>query len=115
MKTMNAIARYNPNTRIIDLTVGQLVELIEGVTESSLARSNSLVDERDASGRNLVYGLGGIARVLNCSRGTVCRIKKLGAFEGAVWQCGHLIVADADKLLECFHTFQKSKYQTNNL
>lgn len=113
---MYALAKYNPNTRIIDLTVGQLVELIEGATEQSLARNSRNEDERDSSGRNLVYGLGGISKMLHCSRGTVCRIKKLGAFEGAIWQCGHLIVADADKLLDCFNAFQKNKYQkTNNL
>lgn len=108
---MNVLAKYNPNTRIIDLTVGQLVELIEGVAESSSRVRKNEDEERDSKGRHLLHGLGGIAKFLNCSRGTVCRIKSMGVFNGAISQCGHLIVADADKILDCFNEFQKNKYQ----
>lgn len=101
------IEQYNPSTRIIDLTVGQLVELIEGVNARSRVRFDQPAGDEPA--KHYVRGLGGIADIIGCSRGTVCRLKKLGVFDEAISQCGHIIVADADKVVECFKSFQKTK------
>lgn len=111
---MNSVlARYNPNTRIIDLTVFQLVELIESVAADSRRkeRPGSHVDE---NGKWYVYGLCGIADLLHCHRGTVCRLKKAGVLDEAIYQCGHLIVADAEKVLECVRKYNESQKQNKS-
>lgn len=85
----------NPNTRLIDLTVGQLLELIE---------SASGKPTQDApKERRLEYGIAGIARIFNCSISTANRIKASGKIDKAISQRGRLIVIDADKALKLFN------------
>ena len=79
----------NPNTRLIDLTVRQLLELIQ---------SASGTPTQDApKERRLEYGITGIARIFNCS------IRASGKIDKAISQRGRLIVIDADKALELFN------------
>ncbi len=83
----------NPNTRIIDLTVGELVDLIRETTAASVQP----VQEKP---RNLEYGIAGIARVFNCSMATANRIKASGKINDAITQCGRIIVIDVDRALQ---------------
>lgn len=77
-----------PQTRIIDLTVSQLVELIENTMKATMTEP-----EKE---KRLVYGIAGIASVFGCSIATANRIKKSGVIDAAIIQDGHLIVTDAD-------------------
>ncbi len=53
-----------------------------------------------SSGKNLVYGLAGLAQLLGCSQSTAQRIKNSGVLDSAISQCGKIIVIDADLTLE---------------
>lgn len=87
----------DPNKRIIDLTVGQMMELLETV-QGATGQSS----EKNAE-RRLVYGISGIAQIFNCSIATANRIKKSGKINKAISQRGRLIVIDVDMALELFN------------
>lgn len=87
----------NPNTRIIDLTVGELVDLILETTAASV--------QPQEKPRNLEYGIAGIARVFNCSIATANRIKASGKINDAITQCGRMIVIDVDRALQLKKSF----------
>ena len=82
----------NPNTRIIDLTVGELMEL--------LGQQQSVVVDNAPKEKRLVYGIAGIAQLFNCSMTTANRIKASGKIDRAISQCGRMITVDADLALE---------------
>ena len=44
--------------------------------------------------KNLVYGIRGIATLINCSEATANRIKRSGVIDGAIAQVGKKIVVD---------------------
>lgn len=83
---------YTPETRIIDLTVSQLVELIENTMKAT--RTELKKEKR------LVYGIAGIASVFGCSIATANRIKKSGVIKDAIMQDKRLIIVDADRAVE---------------
>lgn len=80
--------------RVIDLTVGELLDLLEGVD-----RPQAVVDTTRERGR-YVYGLSGIAGLFGCSRTTANRLKQSGRIDRAITQIGNIIVVDAEKALE---------------
>lgn len=90
----------NPNTRIIDLTVGELVDLIR---ETTAAVASSTMPEQKP--RNLEYGIAGIARIFNCSMATANRIKASGKIDDAITQTGRIIVIDVDRALQLKQAF----------
>ena len=83
----------DPNTRIIDLTVADLMEIIG--KEATVTTDNSQMTER-----RLVYGIAGIAQIFNCSMTTANRIKQSGKIDRAITQYGRKIVVDANLALE---------------
>ena len=85
------------NTRIIDLTVGQLMELI------AKAQAPATITEAPEKAKRLVYGISGIAQLFNCSMTTANRIKASGRIDDAITQHGRIIVVDADKALVLFN------------
>lgn len=80
--------------RVIDLTVGELLDLLEGID-----RPQVVVDAASQQ-KQYVYGLSGIARLFGCSRTTANRLKQRGKIDGAITQVGNLIIVDAEKALE---------------
>ena len=84
------------NTRIIDLTVGQLMDLF--------AKAQApVVEKKPEQTKRLVYGISGIAQLFNCSMTTANRIKASGRIDEAITQHGRIIVVDADKALVLFN------------
>jgi hypothetical protein len=88
----------DPNTRIIDLTVGELVDLIRETTAASVAPMP------EQPKRNLEYGIAGIARIFNCSISTANRIKASGKIDDAIKQIGRIITIDVDRALQLKET-----------
>ena len=93
-----AMIKIDPNTRIIDLTVGELVDLLERPTAPF---PPPILPER-----RLVYGIAGIAQLFNCSMTTANRIKASGRIDDAITQHGRIIVVDADLALKLFNNNQ---------
>lgn len=78
------------DTPIAMLTVRQLLQLIDDKKEPQ---------KEDAS-KHYVYGLSGLAKLLNCSIVTAHKIKKSGKIDAAVKQIGRKIIVDADLAIE---------------
>ena len=90
------VGTITPETRIIDLTVGQLMDLI--------AKAQApVVEKKPEQTKRLVYGISGIAQLFNCSMTTANRIKTSGRIDDAITQHGRIIVVDADKALLLFN------------
>lgn len=85
------------DTRIIDLTVGQLMELLEQ------KQAPVEIKEEPEKAKRLVYGIAGIAQLFNCSMTTANRIKASGRIDDAITQYGRIIVVDAEKALVLFN------------
>ncbi len=82
------------NKRIIDLTAGELLELLEQGNKPQV-----LIDTT-GNNKHFVYGLAGIAELFGCSKTTASRLKQSGKIDGAITQVGNLIVVEAAKALE---------------
>jgi hypothetical protein len=87
----------HPDTRIIDLTVAQLKEVIDRAVEESLARRQP----QDTQPR-LVYGIKGIAEIFGVSERQARYIKSSGVISKAIRQQGRTIITDAPLALELF-------------
>lgn len=87
--------RIDPNTRIIDLTVGELMELLETIKTTPQEAPKT-------PKKQMVYGIAGIAKIFNCSMTTANRIKASGRIDRAIKQHGRIIVVDADLALELY-------------
>lgn len=85
------------NTRVIDLTVGQLFEYL------SKAVKGSNVNDYTTKEKKYVYGITGIATLFNCSVSTANRIKSSGVINQAISQNGRTIVVDADLAIKLFN------------
>ena len=85
------------DTRIIDLTVGQLMQLLDK------KQAPAEIKEEPEKAKRLVYGISGIAQLFNCSMTTANRIKASGRIDEAITQHGRIIVVDADKALVLFN------------
>ena len=84
------------NTRIIDLTVGQLMELFAKAQAPAVEKAPKQTKRR-------VYGISGIAQLFNRSMTTANRVKASGRIDDAITQHGRIIVVDADKALVLFN------------
>lgn len=92
---------YTKNTRIIDLTLGELLEAVEQRVRNAMqegAKDSARITPATETG--FVYGLSGIAKLLGCSKTTASRKKATGDYDEAITQVGQLIIVDAQKFLQ---------------
>ena len=87
------------DTRIIDLTVAQLAEVIDKAVEESLTRRRP--QSQDNTPR-FVYGIKGIAGIFGVSERQARYIKSSGVINKAIRQQGRTIITDAPLALELF-------------
>lgn len=90
------------NKRVIDLTAGELLELLEQGTKPKVLIDTSKPEKPH------VYGLAGIAELFGCSKTSANRIKQSGVIDEAITQIGNLIICDCQKALE-LHSLSKKK------
>ena len=83
------------NTRLIDLTAGELVKLIEQTVQDKLKASND-------GEREIVEGLAGLAEILGVSIATAQKIKNSGILDKAIGQVGRKILIDKKKAIELY-------------
>ena len=88
----------HPDTRIIDLTVTQLREVIDRAVEDSLRRRQP----QENPTPRLVYGIKGIAEIFGVSERQARYIKSSGVISRAIRQQGRTIITDAHMALELF-------------
>lgn len=92
------------NTRIIDLTVAQLAEVIDKAVEDSLNRRDQPTDYAP----RYVHGIKGIADLLGVSERQARYIKSSGIISKAIMQQGRTIITDANKAIQLFGTRKHS-------
>lgn len=88
--------KINDNTRVIDLTLGDLLDIVETRVRQVLNGTTP----KDTEKRRYVYGLKGLMNLLGCSKTTASRLKQSGKLDAAITQCGSLIIIDAEKALQ---------------
>lgn len=98
--------KNNPNTRIIDLTLGELLDAVEDRVRAVLANKPT----KQEGERRYVYGLKGLAKLLGCSKTTASRIKTSGKIDKAITQIGSLLIIDADLVLELAGNKEKKQH-----
>lgn len=81
------------DTRIIDLTVGELKEIL---------KTGQSVVKVEKAEKRFVYGRAGIAELFGCSISTAQRIKDSGKINKAITQVGRKIVVDAELALKLY-------------
>ena len=96
---------HDLDTRIIDLTLGELLEAVE-------ERVKGYIQQPQKQERNHVYGLKGLAKLLGCSKTTAARLKASGDYDEAITQIGALMVIDADMVMEIARSKSKRHQQT---
>lgn len=84
----------NLNTPIWQLTVGEFLELQK--QNMPIPEKNSNTEIR----KSFVYGIAGLAELLQCSKATAQTIKSSGVIDKATSQIGRKIVFDADLTIE---------------
>lgn len=99
----------NRNKRVIDLTVGELLDaLAENYTPT---KETVEVMDLAKDSQQYVYGLAGIASLFGCSKTTAARIKRSGKIDAAITQVGSLIIVDAEKALKLAGRTNKQPYK----
>lgn len=81
------------HTRVIDLSVSQLEELIKRTFAEALEAA-----EQPQHGEEWAHGLAGLAKVLGCSISQAQKIKATGKYNKAIKQTGRKIIVNATLL-----------------
>lgn len=86
----------NKDLRLVDMTLGQLLEAIKEEFPA-LADNGNPIEEQ------FVFGLKGIADIYHCSISTAVRIKQSGKIDGAISPSGNTIAIDRQKALNLYN------------
>jgi hypothetical protein len=89
------------NTRIIDLTVGELLDF--------LREKEPPAQVIDYTGDRYVHGIAGIATLLGVSKTMVFKYRQEGWIEAAIRQHGRKIICDAEMALRLFGEKRRTK------
>jgi hypothetical protein len=89
--------------QLFTLTIGEFIDLV-----NTLMGQRAANDEPETPGK-CVYGIAGIAEILNCSISTANRIKKSGVIDKAITQRGRLIMVDVE-LAKLLYDNSKKKH-----
>jgi hypothetical protein len=84
---------FNETTPVALLTVGQLLSLLNSKEQTTPEKFNNSIQ----NGKRYVYGLAGLASLLDCSKPTAQKIKDSGKISFV--QSGRKLVFDADLVL----------------
>ena len=90
----------NAETRLIDMTLGDLLNVLAEREEKLKAELASLNRETLPE---YVYGIAGIAQIFRCSKATAQRIKSRGKIADAVSQYGRTIVTNVDRARKLYN------------
>lgn len=85
--------------RILDLTGAELVALF---IDNGLMVNTHQESEVIPSGKQYVYGMNGLAKLLNCSKVTAQKYKNNGLLDGCYYQIGRKLIFDAEAIAEKF-------------
>lgn len=99
----------NRSKRVIDLTVGELLDVLAESYTPTKEAVEAINIAKDS--QQYVYGLAGIASLFGCSKTTAARIKRSGKINAAITQVGSLIVVDAEKALKLAGKISKQPYK----
>ena len=88
----------NFNKPLWQLTIGELVDILD----SRQPKVANEIVEKDRNETKYVYGLSGLAKLLNCSKIHAGKLKSSGMFDEAIIQNGRKIIIDSEKALELF-------------
>lgn len=95
------MSKNSINTRVIDLTLGELLDAIDArIRETRKKEDAQGEDSNMPKPKRFVYGLKGLQKLFGCSKTTASRIKASGKIDKAITQVGALIIIDADMALE---------------
>lgn len=89
------------------LTVQELLDILAPLIFRQQP-TQPVSSEQTNDNKRYVYGLAGLARLLDCSIVTANRIKKSGVINKAISQVGRKIIIDADLALELLNSSRKS-------
>jgi hypothetical protein len=93
----------NLNTRLIDMTFGELIDAIKKYQQPT-----TIIQEPKE--KWLVYGREGLAELFGCSKKHADTIRNSGVIDKAVSRIGKIIVVDAEKALELTRASNPKKY-----
>lgn len=93
------MSKNSINTRVIDLTLGELLDAIEARIRET-RKEDAQGEDNKPKPKRFVYGLKGLQKLFGCSKTTASRIKASGKIDKAITQVGALIIIDADMALE---------------
>ena len=88
----------NLDTPLWQLSTGEFLQLLKDCLNEKSPKNNNTVATKVEE--HWVYGIDGIAKIFNCSRGTAMNIKKSGVINPAIKQVGRKIVVDVQLALE---------------
>lgn len=96
------MSKNSINTRVIDLTLGELLDAIDArIRETRKEDAHAQGEDSNMpKPKRFVYGLKGLQKLFGCSKTTASRIKASGKIDKAITQVGALIIIDADMALE---------------
>lgn len=84
------------NLPIWQLTVGEFIHLLK---ENGVGATVVTEKQPQQPNKSYVYGIGGLARLLNCSNVTAQKIKNSGKIDFCYSQAGRKLVFDTDLVL----------------
>ncbi|RKT01050.1 DUF3853 family protein [Chryseobacterium defluvii] len=83
------------NKPLISMTGSEILELF-----GEIISKNDKPQVNDFTGKNLVYGIKGLADLLKCGKSKAQEIKSSGIIDEAIIQTGKKIIIDSEKAID---------------